>query len=116
MSIFKIFYPKKSMKRKILDIKEAIEKLISPICNERFFIDWYGAYEIDPKYLVFWICVKSDKMKLSLKSNTALIKELRGLLIKHNYPEQARQFVSIDFESQETVDRESKGNWHQHFK
>jgi len=38
------------------------------------------------------------------------------LLKKHNYPIYALQFVYIGFESQETVDRESNGNWYHHFK
>lgn len=41
---------------------------------------------------------------------------LRQLLVKHDYPEEARQFVKIDFESQETVQRQSNGNWFEHFK
>lgn len=116
MNLLKLFYPKSSMKRKILDIKEDIKRLVSKNCNENFWIDWYGSYEINSSNLAFWICVKSDRMKLDLKSNTDLINKLRNLLIKHNYPEQARQFVSIDFESQETVDREADGNWYHHFK
>ncbi len=116
MNLTKLFYSKSSMKRKILDIKEDIEKLVSKDCKEKFWIDWYGAYDIDPKHLVFWICVQTDKMKLALKSNFELINEIRNLLVKHNYPEQARQSVFIDFESQETVDKESNGSWYQHFK
>ncbi|WP_160292173.1 hypothetical protein [Pedobacter lusitanus] len=104
------------MKRKILDIKDDIEKLIMHYCEEKFWIEWYGAYDIDPKHLVFWICIQSDEMKLNLKVNSELINKLRNILIKNNYPEQARQYVSIDFESQETVNRESAGNWYQHFK
>lgn len=116
MSFLKLFYPKSSLKRKILDIKDDIEKIIPEYCDERFWINWYGAYEIDPKHLVFWICVKSDVMKLNLNSNSELMSTLRSLLVKHRYPEDARQSVSIDFESQETVDRESNGDWYVHFK
>ncbi|MDR1153695.1 MAG: hypothetical protein LBL04_03210 [Bacteroidales bacterium] len=104
------------MKRKIIDIEDDIKKIIVFVCDEKFWISWYGAYDIDPKHLVFWICVETDEMKLKLQSNITLINKLRNLLIKHNYPEQARPFVYIDFESQETVDRESRGNWYHHFK
>jgi hypothetical protein len=104
------------MKNKILAIKQDIENIISPICLEKFWIDWYGAYDVNPKHLVFWICLISDKMKTEFKSNTELLTRLRDLLAIHDYPEQARQSVFIDFESQETVDRESDGNWYHHFK
>ena len=116
MNVFKLFYSNGSMKRKILNIKEDMGKIVSEYCNEKFWVDWYGAYEIDPRHLVFWICVNSDAMKLNLKSNSELVTKLRGLLLKYNYPENARPSVTIDFESQETVDRESNGNRYHHFK
>ena len=36
--------------------------------------------------------------------------------MKHDYPADAQNNVHIGFESQETVDRESDGNWYLHFK
>lgn len=111
MNIFK-----RPLKKKIADIKRDIENLISANCDEKFWIDWYGAYDIDPKHLVFWICVLSDEMKLRLASNAELNSELHNLLIVHDYPHQSREFVTISFESQETVDRESGGSWYDHFK
>ncbi|MBX7151980.1 hypothetical protein K1X84_10095 [bacterium] len=116
MNILKALFYQNSTKKKIRKIKKDIKKIIYPICPENFWIEWYGAYDIDPKNLVFWICVKSDVMKVSLKSNMELKHKLKDILIKHDYPESARPFVSIDFESQETVDRESDGNWYHHFK
>jgi hypothetical protein len=109
-------YDKELIKRKILDIKADIENLIRPVCSERFFVDWYGAYDINPKHLVYWICVQSDKMKNNLTGNIELTTSLRYLLAKHAYPADSQKFVHIGFESQETVNRESKGNWYYHFK
>ncbi len=103
-------------KRKILDIVDDIKLIIRSLCEEKFWIDWYGAYNIDPKNLVIWICVESDKIKSKLESNPELVNKLRETIVKYNYPEQAIPFVHIGFESQETVDRESKGNWYLHFK
>jgi len=104
------------LKQKILDIKQDIEYIVSQYSSEKFWIDWYGAYDINPRFLVFWICIRTDHLKSKLISNGELMSNLRNLLEKHDYPAQARQFVSIGFESQETVDRESKGNWYYHFK
>ena len=112
----KYLYDKELIKRKILDIKADIEKLIQSVCFERFFVDWYGAYDIDPKHLVYWICVQTDKMKNKLTGNIELTISLRDLLVKHDYPAESQRFVHIGFESQETVNRESQGNWYHHFK
>jgi len=116
VNIAKHSYDKDLIKKKILDIKADIEKLIQPACSERFFVDWYGAYDINPKHLVYWICVQSDKMKNRLNENVELITALRVLLEKYEYPSESQKFVHIGFESQETVNRESKGNWYYHFK
>src|ERR1041385_4110025 len=116
MSFLKRFYAKGSLKRKILDIKDEIAEIIKPMCKEKFWINWYGAYDIDPKNLVFWVCVESDKMKTSFESDEKLMKRLRDLLEKYDYPLEARPHVAIGYESQETVDRKSNGDWYVHFK
>ena len=82
----------------------------------KYWVEWYGAYDIDPKYLVIWICVESDKVKSDLNSDSDLVNKLREILIKHNYPEKAVPLVHIGFESQETVDKVSNGDWSLHFK
>ena len=104
------------MKDKILRIKGDIEKLIKSICEEKFWVEWYGAYDIDPKNLAFWICVPTDETKERLELNSDLMDNIRLLFDKYDYPEQARKHVHIGFESQEAVDRESNGDWYLHFK
>lgn len=116
MGIFNIFQSKNSLKRKIKTIENEIKKIVSIVCNEKLSLYWYGAYEIDPKHLVFWVCVDTDKMKRQLETNENLNNQLRDLLVKYEYPEEAISSVHIGFESQETVDRESKGDWYLHFK
>ena len=116
MGIFNIFQSKSSLKGKIKTIEQEIKKLVSIVCNEKFSTLWYGAVEIDPKHLVFWICVDTDKMKEQLENNKDLNNQLRNLLVKYEYPKDAISSVYIGFESQETVDRESKGDWYMHFK
>lgn len=104
------------MKRIILNIKDAIENTVRLYCDEKFDVFWYGAYDIDPKHLVYWICVQTDQMKMDLTNNIKLNNDLRFFLEKYKYPASARKSVYIGFESQETVNRESKGNWYHHFK
>jgi hypothetical protein len=116
MRIFNIFQSKDSLKRKIRVIEKEIKKLVSIVCNENFSVLQYGAYEINPKHLVFWICVDTDKMKEKLMDNESLKNKLNELLVIHKYPKDAINYVFIGFESQETVDRESKGDWFLHFK
>jgi hypothetical protein len=77
---------------------------------------WFGAYWADPKHLVFVIAVTSDVERDMLRSNVALNRALRELLIRFSWPEFARQHVIFDIESQETVSRETNGNWWYHYK
>ena len=104
------------LKATIAAIQSDIAKIVGKVCNEKFDVTCYGAYHIHPKYLVFWVCIQTDSMKSDLKKNTTLFAELRALLDIHNYPAEGKSNVFIGFESQETVDRESKGNWYHHFK
>ena len=104
------------MKEKILAIVDDIKAAVTAIYKERFWIDWYGAYDINPRHLVIWVCVQSDHHKQQLGSNAHLMYQLRQILVNHDYPEPARPFVHIGFESEETVRRESDGNWYYHFK
>lgn len=106
-----------------MDIKKITEKaqsLISQIIKdevqEKHWVTHYGANDIHPKHLVYWICVQSDKERDRLTSDKQLTKRLRDTLNVVNYPEEGREFVFIGFESQETVDRESNGNWWHHWK
>ena len=113
MRLFDLF-KSNPIKKKILAIKRDSKMIVSNSCNEKYWIDWFGAYQINPEHLSFWICVMSDDMKMKLKSDNELYKKLRYLLEKHNYPLEARDEVSFSFESQQTVDRESRGSWHVH--
>jgi hypothetical protein len=41
---------------------------------------------------------------------------LRSLLVKYNYPQEAITSIFIDYQSQETIDREYAGNWYYFYK
>lgn len=117
MGIFNIFQSNKNtLKRKIIKIKKDIERIIETVCDENFSVLYYGSYDIDPKYLVYWICVDSDEMKNKLKNDNALNKQLRYILIQNEYPTEAIELVHLGFESEETVKRDSNGDWYTHFK
>ena len=105
-----------TLNQKIDTIEDEIKTIIDRIVTEKFWIIRYGATDIDPEHLVYWICVKSDAEKSMLENNQDLLSELRGLLSKHNYPPEAIENVCIGFESEETVNRDSNGNWYRHWK
>jgi hypothetical protein len=105
-----------SISRKIDIIEEDIKCTIGTHAREQFWVTHYGATDIDPMYLVIWICVQSDAEKQRLAGDRDLLLQLRSLLTKHDYPAQARDQVYIGYESQETVDMESGSNWWHHWK
>jgi hypothetical protein len=76
----------------------------------------FGAFDIDPKHLVFVVGVPTDEEKNNLKVDSLLAEQMQFLLEKYNWPIAARKHVVFDIESQETVDRETNGNWWHHYK
>ena len=88
-------------------IEQDLAKTVRAVAHEHVSVVHYGAVDINPRELVYWICVKTDAEKQRLDGDTVLKARLRGLLTIRNYPQDAREFVHIGFESQETVDRES---------
>jgi hypothetical protein len=76
----------------------------------------YGAYWIHPRHLAIWVCVRTDAAKEQLSRNDAYWRTLRSFLERYHYPKEGREEVHLGVESQETVDRESQGDWFQHFK
>ncbi len=97
-------------------IEGAIKNLVSTVVKEEFWVTHYGANDIHPKHLVYWICVQTDQEKKRLSDDSQLYRSLRNLLTEHEYPISGRDEVHIGFESQETVDRESDGHWWHHWK
>ncbi len=101
-------------------LSNAMEKRLAEIAScstmELLFVTHYGANHIHPKYLVYWICVRTDAEKRRLQADSVLMTRLRKVLDDFRYPIEGRDSVHIGFESKETVDRESKGNWYYHWK
>jgi len=104
-----------SLKWKVWRIESALRGLL--LAQSVKPLVWsFGAYYIDPKHLVFVLGVKTDEERDALKSNFAFLNESRELLVRFNWPTAARDKMHFDIESQETVDRETKGNWWYHYK
>jgi hypothetical protein len=103
------------LKWKIFRIESAIRQLVRS--QGMLPSVWsFGAYYIDPKHLVFVVGVPSDAERDSLQSNPEFHDQLLTLLCRFNWPDTARSAVIFDIESEETVDRESGGNWWYHYK
>ena len=108
------------MKSPIAKVTKAIEKALvklaaGEVC-EKHWVTHYGANDIHPRHLVYWICVQTDQEKQRLEENQSFRVRLRSVLDEYEYPIEGRAHVFIGFESQETVDRESGGNWWYHWK
>ena len=97
-------------------VREMISDAVAPEVTEKYEIIYYGANYVHPGFLAFWICVQSDRERDRLRSNRGLMNRLRQTFVDADYPEDGRDDVDIGFESQETVNRESGGDWYKHFK
>jgi hypothetical protein len=96
-------------------IEQDLAKTVRAVAQEDVAVLHYGAFDIDARHLVYWVCVQTDAEKHRLESDAGLRARLRSLLIARDYPQDARESVHIGFESQETVDRESGGSWPSHW-
>ncbi len=97
-------------------IEEAIKAEMRTHTKEEFWVTHYGANDIHPKHLVYWIVVRTDEEKQRLDRDKVLIGKLRKLLDKHDYPVEGRAGVHIGFESKQTVVREADGNFYNYWK
>jgi hypothetical protein len=103
------------LNQKLERIEQGMEQVVKVSTSENAWVAYYRSPDIDPSRLVFWVCVQSDAEKERLANDAPLGRQLREQLTKHDYPIEARAKVHIGFESQETVDRTSKGNWFAHW-
>ncbi|MBD2327181.1 hypothetical protein [Alkalinema sp. FACHB-956] len=97
-------------------IGQALTQLAATKITKKYWVDYYGANDIHPANLVFWICVQTDAEKQKLINDREFMQQLRSILDDYNYPIAGRNQVVIGFESQETVNRESAGNWWHHWR
>ncbi len=114
--IRKLLFPANTLKGKIIRIEHDIKEIVLKRGVGDFWLWRFGVYNINPKHLAIWVCVKDDITKENLKSDIELIPNIKNLFYKHGYPSEAVEEVYVGIESQETVDRQSKGNWYLHLK
>lgn len=108
--------PKSAIEATVDRILDAIRAEMSSRTRERVVITHYGAIDLHPKHLVIWIVVDSDREKARLASDAALVRRLRSFLADFQYPVEGRDRAHIGFESVETVNRESGGDFWRHWK
>ena len=111
-----LFKPKSPIEKVTLQIEKAIKGIMKEASVEKVWVTHYGANDIHPRHLVYWVCVDTDTEKHRLEVDADLMSRLRGLLVDFDYPQEGRDGVHIGFESTETVNRESNGNWWHHWK
>jgi hypothetical protein len=97
-------------------IQEEIKRVMASQTVEPFWMTHYGANDIHPRHLVCWIVVRTDQEKARLEQDAELMQQLRGLLVAHDYPVEGRDSVHIGFESHETVDRVTNGDFYVYWK
>ncbi len=80
---------------------------------------FYGASAIHPRHLVTWYVFANDVDLAQARSSglTARLNQLtREALVRGGYPAEAVPEIFVSFASDETVRRETGGNYYQYFK
>ncbi len=72
-----------------------------------------GATAISPRYLAFCIRTDTDKERDLLCEDPEIYQQFRDALLRAGYPQDAIPFVHFGIQSQETVDRDYGGRWHE---
>ena len=106
---------KKEIKKIVSQVQgELREHLDKEGCSD-FSVTHFGAFDIDPQYLVYCIQVKTDD-SLGEWNRDELKEWIRKSLGKAGYPEEAIRKVQIRIDSEETVNRDYNGNWYHYYK
>ena len=71
----------------------------------------FGAVDIHPKHLAYWITTATDAQRDRLAADSEMQDEFRRILMREGYPADAILEVGFAFQSEETVERDYGGNW-----
>jgi hypothetical protein len=99
------------LKKKVTRIADETKTVVRRIGGANCTVLSLGAYDVDPRLLVYVVQVATDAERNKLKERPALADSLRELPAKNGWPDSACEDVTFHVESQETVDRENEGNW-----
>lgn len=102
----KLWSPIRRATRQILEIARQH-------CTDARVFRKQGATKIDPRHLAFWIATATDNERDLLRHDPNLIQQFREVLVRVGYPPRAVPLVYFTIESQETVDRDYGGSWHE---
>lgn len=105
-----------SIKDLVKVIKKDVKYIVSETTQERYDVFTYGSYLFGENGLCILISVNTDKERDRLKDDAKFFRRVSSSLVLRDFPEEARSRVVVWVESQETVDRESKGDWYQHMR
>lgn len=74
-------------------------------------VTWTGAVAISPKYLSIWLRTDKDFEREILKNDSTLRPAIDDILRGVGYPRECIPEIGLAIQSQQTVDRDSGGNW-----
>ena len=77
-------------------------------CGYEVTVNWFGAYDVDPRQLVFWLWAASDEEKKQIERDEEFWVKLRSFLVQYRYPEEGRAGVFFGVESKEALGAKPK--------
>jgi len=89
-----------------VEIRAMAERLVN-----HCMVDCIGPFDVTPSCLAVWVKTKTDQERDLLIASPGLQDELRHVFRLRGYPEVAIPTIAFAFQSQETVERDFKGDW-----
>jgi hypothetical protein len=105
--LLKLYRIQRTLKRLVGERGVVLAESVTPS------VFWGGAYHRS-KVSVFVIAVQTDRERDRLRADQQLSEQFKQALVRVDWPEAARPHVEFEIESEETVKRESGGNWWAH--
>jgi hypothetical protein len=99
------------LKKKVANMADEIKTAVRRTGGANCTVLTLGAYDVDPRLLVYVVQVATDAERDKLKDRPTLAESLKELPAKSGWPSSACEDVTFHIESQQTVDRENEGNW-----